>query len=150
MPDAAAGCTVPSMSLPPRTATGARRAFSPRPPGGLLASLDELALRAGLAAIVAPFLLGLVWWLAGHPFDGADREGDLPRPLFAAAVSLFFLVPMLALAAAGAAVAVVVVIYLQRPPGASAWRALFLVVVAAWAVATAAMYDLVVAPALTR
>jgi hypothetical protein len=121
-----------------------------RPEYGLLASLDDLVLRAAIGAICSPFIVAGAWWAAGRPFDGSDAHERLPVTLLALAMSVFFIAPMLALAAALTAITVSVVVYLKRPPEGSFWRSVFLLLVATWAVMAAVTFDWIVAPALTR
>ena len=135
----------PSQTPPPH----ASRPHAQRQNGGLLASLDDLSLRASFFAIGIPLLIVAVWYLAGYGF-GEMPAGALPRPMFALAMGSFVLVPMLALAGATTAFIVAAAAAWEARPTFRQWlRVLFIVAVGLWALVTAYAWDTVVLPGIT-
>jgi len=138
--------------MPARTAHPPSQTPPPhaqRQNGGLLASLDDLSLRASFFAIGIPLLIVAVWYVAGFGF-GETPSGSLPRPMFALAMGSFVLVPMLALAGATTAFIVAAAAAWEARPTFRQWlRVLFIVAVGLWALVTAYAWDTVVLPGIT-
>lgn len=109
--------------------------------GGLLTSLDEFSLKASLVAICAPVLVLLAHLAVDPP------EDDIPRWLFIVETTAFIMVPMLALAGASTALIVAGTRLSRGRTGAG--RSVVLVCLAAWAVAAAVYFVLVVVPEIT-
>jgi hypothetical protein len=116
---------------------------------GLLGSLEDLSFRAALFALGLALGVTVLRFASGYRV-GDSGGGDVPAPILAVAIASFVLVPMLALASAASAVIVMAGAALQTHPAfARVWRAAFLVVVAAWAMVAAYVYDVLVIPAIT-
>jgi hypothetical protein len=117
---------------------------------GLLGSLDDLALRAALLALALPLGVLLIRFALGFRPGDTVAHGDITGPLLAITLATYILVPMLALAAAAGATGVMLgAAMAQRLTFWRLWRGAFLLVVAAWAVAGAYIYDAVVIPRIT-
>lgn len=125
------------------------------PREGLLSNLEDLSLRASLAAICLPLLV-VGAQFAFEAFFGRDapedceiacRAATLPKALFALELGAFFLVPMLALAGALLSGVTAITTVVQRRH--ALLRSAFLMALGLWAVATAAIYVGVVLPELT-
>ncbi|MGH2634091.1 MAG: hypothetical protein ACRDG3_11830, partial [Tepidiformaceae bacterium] len=115
----------------------------------LLASLDDLSLRASFFAIAIPLLIVTVWYFAGYGF-GEKPAAALPRPMFALAMGSFVLVPMLALAGATTAFIVAAAAAWEARPTLRQWLGvLFIVSVGLWALVTAYAWDTAVLPGIT-
>jgi hypothetical protein len=117
---------------------------------GLLGSLHELALWCCTAAIGVPVIAVSLAFLGGHQFFIVRDAGPPSRPLLALVLASFILVPMLALAGAICGLTVSLGLARTSDPGpVRAWRAAFLVAVAALALLVAGAYDLYFVPDLT-
>lgn len=138
--------------MPARTAQPGpplKHPHAQRRSGGLLASLDDLSLRASFLAIGIPLLIVIAWYIAGYGF-GEKPSGALPRPMFALAMGSFVLVPMLALAGAATAFIIAAAAAWDARPTFRQWlRVLFIVSVGLWALLTAYAWDAVILPGIT-
>lgn len=123
----------------PRTAHVARsgQVFG----GGLLGSLDDLAVRCAIVATSVPALVFVVALVTGHRFF-ADEHVSPGEPLVAAALASYIVIPMLAMTSAVSATVVTVSLgWLGNATGARASRAAFLVAAGALAILMAVVYD---------
>src|SRR5512140_1499362 len=117
------------------------------PAPGLLGSLDQLCLRAGIFALALPVGVIAMRFATGYRI-GDKAGGDINGPAFAVTLASFVLVPMLALASGASALAVMLSAALEAHPVAwRIWRAASLIAVAAAALTAAYVYDVIVIPA---
>jgi hypothetical protein len=120
------------------------------PAPGLLSSLDQLCLRAGMFALAIPVAVIALRFATGYRVGDRAGSGDLTGPVLAVTLASFVLVPMLALASGVSALAVLLSATLEAHPVAwRIWRAASLIVVAAAALTAACVYDVVVIPAIS-
>lgn len=109
-----------------------------------------MALRCAVVAVAVPSVVFAGWLALGQSTVAASGGGS-GRPVFAAIMATFVLVPMLALTAAAAATfAVAAIARAHWSVRRRALRATFLASAAVWALLAAYWHVALIVPAVTR